>query len=84
MSMTQLLARHIATVAEMGELDKVLERSGGEPVAVVDNSVLVGYFVPVKAVAASPARALSVAEATSIARGRSAKVKSVLDYLRDK
>ena len=82
--MTKLLARHIATVAEMGELDKVLERSGGEPVAVVDNSVLVGYFVPAAAIAASPTRPLSVSEATSIALGRTEKVQPVLDRLRDR
>ena len=82
--MTKLLTKHIATMTEMREPHKVLERSGGEPVAVLRNSALVGYFVPAEAVAASPARALSVAEAMSIARGRSAKVKPVLDYLRDK
>jgi antitoxin StbD len=82
--MTKLLTKHIATMTEMREPHKVLERSGGEPVAVLRNSALVGYFVPAEAVAASPARTLSVAEATSIARDRSAKVKPVLDYLRDK
>ena len=67
--MTKLLARHIATVAEMRELDKVLERSGGEPA---------------EAVAADPHRALSVSEATSIAKDRSAKVQPALEYLGDK
>ena len=67
--MTKLLARHIATVAEMRELDKVLERSGGEPA---------------EAVAADPHGALSVSEATSITKDRSAKVQPALEYLRDK
>ena len=44
--MTKLLTKHIATMTEMREPHKVLERSGGEPVAVLRNSALVGYFVP--------------------------------------
>ena len=51
--MTKLLTKHIATMTEMREPHKVLERSGGEPVAVLRNSALVGYFVPAEAVAAS-------------------------------
>jgi len=82
--MTTLLTKHIATMTEMREPHKVLERSGGEPVAVLKNSALVGYFVPAEAVSASPVRSLSADEAISIARSRSNPVKPVLDYLRDK
>ena len=48
--MTKLLTSHIATMTEMREPHKVLERSGGKPVAVLKNSALVGYFVPAEAV----------------------------------
>jgi antitoxin StbD len=44
--MATLLTKHIASMTEMREPHKVLEKSGGEPVAVLKNSALVGYFVP--------------------------------------
>lgn len=45
--MTRLLTRNIATMTEMREPQKVLDRANGEPVAILKNSALVGYFVPV-------------------------------------
>lgn len=82
--MTTLLTKHIATMTEMREPHKVLERSGGEPVAVLKNSALVGYFVPAEAVSSNAVRMISADEAISIARARSTQVRPVLDYLRDK
>jgi antitoxin StbD len=54
--MTKLLTPHIATMTEMREPHKVLERSGGKPVAVLKNSALVGYFVPAEAVQETESR----------------------------
>ena len=54
--MTKLLTPHIATMTEMREPHKVLERSGGNPVAVLKNSALVGYFVPAEAVQETESR----------------------------
>jgi antitoxin StbD len=71
-------------MTDMREPHKVLERSGGRPVAVLKNSALVGYFVPAEAVSSAPARAMSVEEARAIAVARSCEVKPVLDYLQDK
>ena len=42
--MTRLLTPHIATMTELREPHKVLERSGGKPVAILKNSALVGYL----------------------------------------
>lgn len=54
--MTKLLTPHIATMTEMREPHKVLERSGGNPVAVLKNSALVGYFIPAEAVQETESR----------------------------
>jgi antitoxin StbD len=48
--MATLLTKHIVSVAEMREPHKVLEKSGGEPVAILHGSALVGYFVPAVAI----------------------------------
>jgi antitoxin StbD len=48
--MTRLLTPHIATMTELREPHKVLERSGGKPVAILKNSAVVAYLVPEEAV----------------------------------
>lgn len=82
--MTRLLTPHIATMTELREPHKVIERANGQPVAILKNSALVGYFVPADAIShtahpiASPEAVLE-----SRARRRSAN-QPVLDYLKDK
>ncbi|NGM46439.1 hypothetical protein G5B31_12930 [Rhodobacter sp. SGA-6-6] len=44
--MTRLLTPHIATMTELREPHKVLERSGGKPVAILRKSEVVAYFIP--------------------------------------
>ena len=48
--MTRLHPPHIATMTEMRAPHKVLERSGGPPVAILKNSARVGCVVPAEAV----------------------------------
>ena len=82
--MTRLRTPHIATMTEMREPHKVLERSGGHPVAILKNSALVGYFVPAAAVDKVEHRAATLDEVReSMARTRAA-AQPVLDYLKDK
>jgi len=82
--MTKLLTNHIATMTEMREPHKVLARSGGKPVAVLSNSALVGYFVPVEAIpAGEPVYATMEEVKASMAKTRTS-VQPVLDYLKDK
>jgi death-on-curing family protein len=47
--MTRLLTPHIATMTELREPHKVLERAGGKPVAILKNSAVVAYLVPAEA-----------------------------------
>ncbi len=82
--MTRLLTNHIATMTELREPHKVLERSGGQPVAILKNSALVAYLVPAEALGTAEHRVATLEEVMeSLARTR-AKAQPVLDYLRDK
>ena len=82
--MTRLRTPHIATMTEMREPHKVLERSGGHPVAILKNSALVGYFVPAEAVDKIEHRAATVEEVLAHLEESRERVQPVLDYLRDK
>jgi antitoxin StbD len=82
--MTKLLTPHIATMTEMREPHKVLERSGGNPVAVLKNSALVGYFVPAEAVQEIESRVATRDEVLGSLKRRKEVNQPVLDYLKDK
>jgi len=83
--MTRLLTTEIATMTEMREPQKVLDRAKGRPVAVMKNSRLVGYFVPAEAVAEPGAqRVAAIDEVMAVLRDTRKDVQPVLDYLRDK
>jgi antitoxin StbD len=82
--MTRLLTNHIATITELREPHKVLERSGGKPVAILKNSAVVAYLVPQEAVDAIGHEVATMDEVLeSLARTRES-VQPVLDYLKDK
>ena len=82
--MAKLLTKHITTMTEMREPHKVLERSGGKPVAVLKNSALVGYFVPAEAVQDTDSRVATRDEVLNSLRKRKSSNQPVLDYLKDK
>jgi antitoxin StbD len=82
--MTKLLTPHIATMTEMREPHKVLERSGGNPVAVLKNSALVGYFVPAEAVQETESRVATRDEVLGSLKRRKDVNQPVLYYLKDK
>ncbi|MEM9350390.1 MAG: hypothetical protein AAGA47_09025 [Pseudomonadota bacterium] len=83
--MTRLLTTEIATMTEMREPQKVLDRAKGRPVAVMKNSKLVGYFVPAEAVPPQGSmRELSMDDVMDAINRRRAVNQPVLDYLKDK
>lgn len=82
--MTRLLTNHIATMTELREPHKVLERSGGKPVAILKNSALVGYLVPEEATQGHDHRYATRDEVMASLRRRRAINQPVLDYLKDK
>ncbi|MEL6242782.1 MAG: hypothetical protein AAFV87_16585 [Pseudomonadota bacterium] len=83
--MTRLLTNEIATMTEMREPQKVLDRAKGKPVAILKNSKLVGYFVPAEAVAdPGEHRVATLDEVMAVLKARREIDQPVLDYLRDK
>ena len=82
--MTRLLTPHIATMTELREPHKVLERSGGKPVAILKNSAVVAYLVPEAAVDKGDHRTATLDEVMESLTRRRAVNQPVLDYLKDK
>ena len=83
--MTRLLTTEIATMTELREPQKVLDRAKGRPVAVMKNSKLVAYLVPAEATAQpGEHRVATMAELLDHLRDTRAEVEPVLEYLRDK
>ena len=81
--MTRLLTNHICTMTELREPHKVLERSGGKPVAVLKNSQLVAYLVPEEATEPKT-RYATMEEVMKVLDNRREINQPVLDYLKDK
>lgn len=83
--MTRLLTPQICTMTELREPQKVLDRAGGKPVAILKNSALVGYLVPADSVAHLPEHTpLSREVLKSLLAETRETAQPVLDYLRDK
>lgn len=83
--MTRLLTPLIATMTELREPQKVLDRAHGQPVAILKNSQLVAYLVPAEAAQGLEGhRAATMEEVMTHLRETRAKVQPVLDYLKDK
>jgi antitoxin StbD len=82
--MTRLLTRHIATMTELREPHKVLERAGGKPVAILKNSAVVAYLVPEEAVDKSEHRVATREEVMAYIEASRERVQPVLDYLKGK
>ena len=82
--MTRILTKHIASMTEMREPHKVLERSAGEPVAILKNSSLVGYFVPAEAVEDMDIKMASQTAVLESLKRRNKVTAPVRDYLQDK
>ena len=82
--MTRLLTNHIATITELREPHKVLERAGGKPVAILKNSQVVAYLVPQETVDNLGHEVATMDEVLeSLAKTRES-VEPVLEYLKDK
>lgn len=82
--MTDLGTTRICTMTELREPQKVLDRAGGKPVAILKNSQLVGYLVPADAVGLAEHRVATMEEVLDSVNRRRAVNQPVLDYLKDK
>jgi antitoxin StbD len=68
----------------MREPHKVLKKSGGEPVAILRTSALVGYFVSADAVSSQQHRVATIDEVMESLASHRDITQPVLDYLKDK
>ena len=82
--MTRLATPQICTMTELREPQKVFDRAGGQPVAILKNSALVGYLVPAEAVGKTDHREATMEEVLESLRRRRDVNQPVLDYLKDK
>ena len=82
--MTTLLTKNIASMTEMREPHKVLEKSEGKPVAILKNSNLVGYFVPAEAIGHQDHIQTTADDVLRSMAKRKPVTLPVREYLRDK
>ncbi len=83
--MTSLFTKQIATITELREPQKVLDRANGKPIAILKNSQPVAYLVPVEAAQGLDGHpALTMDEVMAHLRDTREAVQPVLDYLKDK
>ena len=82
--MARLLTNHICTMTELREPQKVLDRAGGKPVAIMKNSRCVGYIVPEEATLQEEPRYATMDEVMQAIRDTHEQSAPVLEYLRDK
>ena len=83
-AMENLLTNKTASLTELRDPKKVIEKAGDKPVAILNRNQLEGYFVPASAVAKiafTPADAKAV---SGLLRKRRSNLKPTLDYLKDK
>ena len=82
--MARLHTNHICTITELREPQKVLNESGGKPVAVMKNSKCVAYLVPAEASLDEEPRYASTEDVLRYIEKSRDSVQPVLDYLKDK
>jgi antitoxin StbD len=82
--MNRLLTTQIASITELREPQKVLDRAGGKPVAILKNSQPVAYLVPIEATGMAGHRYATLEEVMASLERTRERAQPVLDYLRDK
>lgn len=82
--MENLLTNKTASLTELRDPKKVIEGSGGKPVAILNRNQLAGYFVPASAVEKLSFEEANTSEVVDLLESRMKSVNSVIDYLKDK
>ena len=82
--MATLLTKQIATITELREPQKVLDRANGKPVAILKNSQVVAYLVPETATGMDGHAPMTMEQLNEILARTRARSQPVLDYLKDK
>jgi antitoxin StbD len=84
MVMETLLTKKTISVTEMREPKKVLELAGSQPVAVLNRSNVVGYFVPASAVEKLEISTATDSQVEDLLDSLSGEARAVNEYLKDK
>ena len=82
--MENLLTNKTASLTELRDPKKVIEKAGDKPVAILNRSQLEGYFVPATAVEKISFQAAEPREVSELLKKRRKKLDSTLEYLKDK
>jgi antitoxin StbD len=83
-AMENLLTNKTASLTELRDPKKVIEKAGDKPVAILNRNQLEGYFVPASAVEKISFTAADPKDVSSQLRKRRSRIKPILDYLKDK
>ena len=83
-TMEKLLTNKTASLTELRDPKKVIEKAGDTPVAILNRNQLEGYFVPAAAVAKISFTAADPKDVARLLRKRRSRIKPTLDYLKDK
>ena len=83
-AMENLLTNKTASLNELRDPKKVIEKAGDKPIAILNRNQLQGYFVPAAAVAKISFTAADPKDVSNLLRKRRPKIKPTLDYLKDK
>ncbi|MBT4521120.1 MAG: prevent-host-death family protein [Halieaceae bacterium] len=82
--MENLLTNKTASMTELRDPKKVVEKAGDKPVAILNRNQLEGYFVPAAAVEKINFSPAAKGEVSKLLTARRSKLQPTLDYLRDK
>lgn len=82
--MENLLTNKTASLTELRDPKKVIEKAGDTPVAILNRNQLQGYFVPAAAVGKIAFTAADPKDITTLLQKRHSKIKPTLEYLKDK
>ena len=83
-AMENLLTNKTASLTELRDPKKVIEKAGDKPVAILNRNQLEGYFVPASAVAKIVFTPADPKAVSGLLRKRRSSLKPTLDYLKNK
>ena len=83
-AMENLLTNKTASLTELRDPKKVIEKAGDKPVAILNRNQLEGYFVPASAVAKIVFTPADPKDVSGLLQKRRSNLKPTLDYLKDK
>lgn len=82
--MENLLTNKTASLTELRDPKRVIDRAGGRPVAILNRNQLEGYFVPASAVGKFAVDDAEPGAVERILKQRRSAQQPTLDYLKDK